>query len=745
MTAPSPTTNAVQRGSLDKAKKMKPFGIFDFAWRRIPLILGVGLPIFIVLSIVLRFFASPVYKVDAKVLITPTKAPSINGRDREVIQGDVGWFARTLVLRLSNPDILREAIRKVPEEARPKFLQGLGDSDKAVFRLLSRIKAEELQRTYMINISMDGSDAKGLAEMLNSVLDTFIEKLQTEQERQYISQLNYLKNERAKIADRVKSETSFLFDIAKELDSNVFLSTGYSGHLDKLRLLQNLFHTAEGQALDRKAKLTRSQKDQQDISKLSVAPFADAEVANFLGINQMEQWTYVETQGLRKTIDGLTTDNSDRKNVEERMLSMLEYLKVYKEKVAEDTRRTFTDKRTYELEEAVIRAKNDYESAESAANALNEELKQTTEEASKISKAIFRATEFTYGLTQFRSRLSSIDLRIDDAELEAKSPLPVLIDQHALVPDRPASSNASKLQIMALVAAFGLIGGLCVVFDFFDPRIRTRAELGAAIGGSGCEPIIALLPEGEESPAFPSVLKVSSPATIAIRDLAVRLLVEHQTSGAKVFNFIGIHQRAGNSAIVLTLARALAGHGLRVMVAELPTPRPGLAMLAGIPTPEKLPKGAWASKCPDPASTAELLPWVTSTADDDVRSSLDKFLSSARAGYDLVILDSPSLMTSDIAHAIALKSDVVVLIAKQDIGKFSDASKIVDLCAAGGVPAITALLNFSTKNALRIRMEHLLQMAMDFTSRLHLEGLARGKVLADQWGAKLSQKFRKKP
>lgn len=746
MTAASPTTpGAVQRGSLDKAKKMKPFGILDFAWRRIPLILGVGLPVFIVLSILLRFIASPVYKVDSKVLITPTKAPSINGRDREIIQGDVGWFSRTLVLRLTNPDILRAALKKVPDSERPDFLRGLGESDRAVFRLMTRMKAEEVARTYMIVISMEGRESKGLAEMLNAVLDTFVEKLQTEQERQYLSQLNYLKNEREKIADRVKSEKENLSAIAKELDSSAFLSEGYSGHLDKLRLLQNLYWAAQGVALDRKAKLDQAKKDQEEISKLSVAPFADAEVSNFLGINQMEQWTYVETQGLRKTIDGLTPDNSDRKNVEERMKSMLEYLKVYKEKVANDTRKTFDEKRAYELEADVIRARNAYDGAKSAAGDLEGDLKSATDEASKVAEAIFRSSEFTYGVKQFRDRLASIDARIDDAELEAKAPLPVLIDQHALVPDRPASSNAMKLQLFALVVSFGLIGGICVLFDFFDPRIRTRAELGAAIGGPGCEPVDALLPGGTEDPAFPAVLGGTGSAASAIRDFAVRLVVENRSSGARVIDMVGIHGRAGNSAVTLTLARALAGHGLRVLAAELPTPLPGLSSLAGVESKQDMPKGAWAAKCPDPSSSADLLPWVPGTPEDDVRSTLEKFLTSARAGYDIVLLDSPALIKSDIAHEVALKSDVVVLVAKQDVGRFADARHVVEWCAAGGVPAITALFNFSETDPLRIRSEQIFRKVMDFATRFHAESIVRVKAHGGQLLARLSRKSANKP
>jgi len=744
MTASAPVLpGAVQRGSLEMAKKSKPFSIFGFVWRRAPLILGAGIPIFLVLSLFLPLFSSPVYTVDAKVLITPTKAPTIDGRDRELIQGDVGWFARTLVLRLTNPDILRAALRKVPDEKRPKFLRGMGDSDRAVFVLMSRIKSLEIQRTYMIKISLSGSEAAGLAEMLNSVLDTFIEKLQAEQGRQYLSQLNYLKNEREKMADRVSREKESMVGIAKELNSNAFLNEGYSGHLDKLRLVQDLYWSAEGVAVDKKEKLEQARKDREEIQKMSMDPFADAEVSNFLGINQMEQWTYVESQGLRKSIEGLTVDNSDRKNVEERMKSMLEYLKVYKEKVATDTKATFSAKRAYEFDADVIRARTAYEAAQAAADRLQGQLKEAEAEASKVAEAMFRGSEFSYGVTQFRNRLASIDARVDDAELEAKAPLPVLIDQHALAPERPASSNASKLQIFALVVSFGLIGGICVVFDFFDPRIRSREELGAAIGGPGCEPVAALLPGGAEDPAFPALLGGMGPAASAIRDFAVRLVVEHQASGARVIDMVGIHGRSGNSAITLTLARALAGHGLRVLAAELPCSSPGLARLADLSG--DLPTGAWASKSPDPSSSAQLLPWVAGTAEDDMRSTLEKFLISARSGYDIVLLDSPALKTSDIAHEVALKSDVVVLVAKQDVGRFGDARHIVEWCAAGGVPAITALLNFSQPDPLRARAGQLFHKVMDFGSRFHEEALIRLGKLAGNLHARLPEKFHRKP
>ena len=66
-------------------------------------------------------------------MIKQTKEPTINGQERESIEGDVGVFQRTLVQRLSDPAILKTALDNLPDNQRPKFLKGLGSSDAAIY------------------------------------------------------------------------------------------------------------------------------------------------------------------------------------------------------------------------------------------------------------------------------------------------------------------------------------------------------------------------------------------------------------------------------------------------------------------------------------------------------------------------------------------------------------------------------------------------------------------------------------
>jgi len=290
---------------------------------------------------------------------------------------------------------------------------------------------------------------------------------------------------------------------------------------------------------------------------------------------------------------------------------------------------------------------------------------------------------------------------------------------------------------MVLVLSFGLVGGVCLLFDFLDGRIRCREELGAAIGGAGAEPVPDTSSGGED-PGFANILldRPGHPASLALRDLALRLILEHQRCGAKVFAFVGSHAQAGNTAVALNIARAISAHGFKVLLAEFPTPAPGLAAAAGLPA-KPAPPSPWGNKEADPESAVEMIPWVEGISEDRVRSSFDSFLASASKAYDAVLLDLVPFARSDIANEAALKSDVVVVTARQNVALFSETRNIVESSAAGGVPAVTTLLNFSRPDPLRLRALTLLATAQASASILH----ERFNVRARETGVSLLKKI----
>jgi Mrp family chromosome partitioning ATPase len=258
-----------------------------------------------------------------------------------------------------------------------------------------------------------------------------------------------------------------------------------------------------------------------------------------------------------------------------------------------------------------------------------------------------------------------------------------------------------------------------MAFDFFDQRIRCREELGAAVGGLGAEPIPSVGNE-EMDPEFSKrqTLRSSNRASGPLRDLALRLILEHERGGAKIVSFVGTHRRTGNTSIALNVARAISSHGFDVLIAELPTPYPGLAAAAEL-SALKTPNSPWGVKVQDPSSAVEIIPWIPGVSKDQVRMTIDSFLSNAAKVYDFVLLDLVALPTSDISRETSVKSDVVVITAAQDIALYGDVRNAVDWIVAGGVPAVTTVLNFTRPDTFRLRVHQFSSLAGRKFSDLH--------------------------
>ena len=727
MSSPFVGLSPIQRGALEEAKKSKPFRPIDFLLRRAVLILVIGTLSFIVLAILVTPFASPSYLVDALLMINPAKEPTLTGRERDIVPGDVGLFKNTLVSRVSDPDVLRAALRNLPVERRPEFLRKVGESDRGVFRLMSRVKAEEVPRTYLIRLSMSSNQPGGLAETLNAVAEAFIAKLREEQESQYRARLTYLRNERKDVADRIEKERDRLIGLADSVKNRSFLQESYTAHLTKVDIIQKLYWEASSDAATKKGLLAQAEQNRKLLTELSLEPFAQERMWDNFGINQIDRWTYEQAQDLRATIDGLTADNPDRKYVEGRITAMNDYRTSYKAQVSELTIKNLESKRLYDLDTEIIKARTAFESAQATADDLAAQLKVAMEEASRVSEAMFSAADVSYTIEQLRTRLVSIDTRIDDSELEAKAPIPVSIDKFAVPPVRAVKTNLNLLRMAALLLSFGFIGGACLIFDFIDSRLRCREDLGAALGGRGAEPVPALRRDGHESPEFYRIYDVvpTHPAVFAIRDLAARLVLESQRSGAKRICFLAANPRVGTTTLTLHTARALAAYGLRVLVVEIPTERPGLAEASRLSAHANHEAGKvsvsadWSAIESGPVPRVDILPWHRGDDEDVVRASVEGFLTAAGMSYDMIFLDAPSIRTSDIAHETSTGSDVVVIVARNDQTEFVQVRSAIEWVAVGGVPAVTAILMFSLDYPVLTRVSYILRSARVMVSELH--------------------------
>lgn len=679
-----------------EGKKRKPFDIIGLVLRRAIMVGVCGSFLGLTFAVILYPKGKPVYKAAAVILIDPAKQPTVNGRESNRIPGDIRNWTRTQLARILSEDVLKEAIQRVPLEERPDFLREKPDHPANPFKLMKRIDADEKFGTYLVTLEIENESPNGIAEMLNAVMEVFLEKLQSESEGGLSNRLEYLREERDKIAERLRIEEAALMELAGRVENKAFLHEGYNSHLVKVDQVQRLYWEAFAAETQAKSTLAKVTSDRNKMLEMSLQPFADTRVADNFGINRIEQWTYEQLQRMRASIDGLTEENKDRKYVESRMKAMNAYLREYKDRVNDETITNLNEKRLFELDQELLMAQSAAEAAERNASILKKRLEEARLQAGEISMAIFQASAPNLARNQLRDRLQALANRIDDAEMLAKAPIPVTIDQYAVRPSSPASTSNMKLGLAGFVLGFGFVGGLIFMFELLDERLRSSREIRLALGGDAPDALI--LKDGLDS-RFAHVLleEPEHPSSHVIRDLATRLYRDHERYGGGVYVVSGVEEDVGATSISINLARALRELEGPVLLIELNLSRPGMREqleMSACDGVESFLRGKRSLEDSIQRDAAGKLDVLISEGDgrpDDL-SALHSLLPGLREDYKLIVVDAGAIR-DDIPQLMGQRADGIVLVTKWKSTRYSLLRGAIDRLVHQEVTAVTAVLN----------------------------------------------------
>ncbi|NCD32408.1 MAG: hypothetical protein EOL87_03210 [Spartobacteria bacterium] len=701
-------------------KAKKPFDLLGFVFRRSPLIFVLSMLVFALILPILPVVipkSIPSYMASGQLLIDPGKETTLTGREKETIPGNLGDFTRTLVQRVGGRTVITDALRRMDKDNWPDFLRKNSDELGNVIRIQKHLRTVEIQRTYLIDVFLKSTSPKGIAELLNNIMQSLLDELHNEQGRQNERRMTYLKAERTKIAARIDRAQQQLLELAEQVDNKAFLHEGYTAHLSRLEQIQRLYLEAYRDEVRKESELSQMKKDRKAIEEMSLQPFADERVADNFGINRIEQWTYEQLQQLRTTIDGLTTNNADRVYVEQRMKAMTEYLIGYKQKVNDSTIANLIQKRRYELDEKVVLAQHAYEAAVSGTDELREQLENAVKDASEVSYTIFRAADSTYDINQLRERLTALNVRIDDCEMASKAPVRVSIQHLADTPSMPSSSKRPQFVLMALVFSFGAMMSLFVFFDFMDNRLRSIRDMRMALGGG------IPLPVTISNGPLEQITAESDPLIYNVfKDIAVRLNYDYEQFHSHRFLLTGLNPKSGTSAVALNLSQLLSRYVHRIALLKADHSEENAAL-----TPNNL----LTSAVMDTERRIDVIHFAV-PLEKAHRQKLSDALNQLDEQYDIIILDAPPLLESDLTRFLAQHADAALLVAREDVALYRD---LVDACnqlVSNKISALTAILNMSQNHSSDWYFQRFHRMLSIF-SRVHMGITHRLKRIWSGW------------
>jgi len=608
----------------------------------------------------------PLYAAQSTVYVSP-KFPKILANDSEVELPYDSYFPDQ-IQKVTRHDIIEEAITKLPYSVRKRSGPALPYEIQV---LQEKLDAKRIGYTYEMSIELTGPSPDGLAEIVNTVTDTYVEKAKNEEFYGLDARLSTLHQEQDRLQkqmdDRLAEQSQLMQQLgvatisSKEGATNPYDSTSQTvrGQLAVARM--------EREAAE--AKYATVLKGDGSAGSTALEAAADEAIASDSGLSVTRSNLNSRRSSLVEEMNGLRPDHPIYQKDKEEIASIDAQMNDLRRKAADHLqdklRQDVTRTRIIELQ-------------------LAQELGQNTHTATAAAPKFQRATELGPEIESLQKAYDAIDDRIRELELESKSPGSIHVSTVALTPLGPEPSKL-KTFLLALV----LISLICatstpVGIDLLDSRIYTPRDVETVVG---FHPLGILLDDDQFSQEISGEYYLRLAAGI---DNAVR------NSGARTFLITSPAHGSGTSTIVGKLSEKLRSLDLKTLtivasaVGDSEIPRDGVDSRSELLPQRRLKNEEMQTTAIAPLTVHEYAGFGRGPRAHAPNPAV-RTLHHAREQYDVVLIDADPLPISATTEYLARITDATVLVVKASTTtkqELDRAARLLDRLEVAGVAVI---------------------------------------------------------
>ena len=604
----------------------------------------VSLIVFVVIFCIGLFIlwkkARPVFTSHSVVYISP-KFPTVLNNNSEVELPYDSYFQEQ-VQTVTRYDILHDAVASLPYSARHRSGPVLPSEIES---LLKDLSVKRVGTSYEMSVGLSGQVPHGLAEMVNAITNTYVDRAKNPQFYGVSDRLKTLNQEKQKLQTAIDKSLAEKAHLMEQLGvATTTTQVGTTNPYDATSTaVRTELATARMQRETAEAELDALQRKNAPANSNAMDVAGKEAIAADPGLAAM--WSALSSRRatLLQEMTGLRPDHpvyqKDKDNLS-----------------ATDT--IMNDLKEQAVQEVQNKLRQDVERARMVELKLTRELEEKTNSATSAAPKYLRATELGPEIDSLQKSLEAIDNRIRDLDLESSSPGSIHISTKALT---PASPERSKLPIFALVVlmiSLTIATAVPVGMDLLDHRIYTPHDVEHVVG---FHPIGVLVDEDR----FPGEVAGEYYFRLAAGiDHAVR------SSGARVFLFTSASHGAGTSTVVRKLSEQLRSLHLRTRTMTAAASGDLDLFSSGDSPRSELEHNKW--NRPDDFLQSPLTP--TDITDNHPRYQIqrdvpppnwvEQTLNRAAMEYDVVLIDAQPMPVSAQTEYLARLADATVLVVK---------------------------------------------------------------------------------
>jgi polysaccharide biosynthesis transport protein len=619
---------------------------------------------------------APKYSATAVVFISPRFIANLEDNKEFDLQSNTQYreYVQQNVRSINRFDIIESALKSLGD--RKSLWVNPGEPlSRAVERLQGALKIEPVPDTYQITIALEGGKKDGLAEIVNTVVNTFIEKIKAEELFGSDYRIRNLRTERDQLAKFIAAAQEERSTLAQKLGVSTF-TDAFANPYDQLLV--------DSETALANARRARIQADAQvSALKRGTTNSASALEAYALeitskdpGLTTLDANLNTRRSALLASISGLSPEHPGRRSAEKELKNLQEERDIAFQKVLT-------------ANEQMIYGQKQSESAKAQTieKGLQADVDSQTAQASAFTRGYQHAIALGLEIDRQRKRLESVEDRISFLSLEGSAPGFVRLFSTARQPDLPIKGGRKVIVLIGLVLALLLAVVVPVGIDFLDPRLHWPGDLERALGLPVMGWLVEKGPSGKEFQRE-QVLR-----------LANRINRDFETNKSQIFAFTSVKSGNGVTTIVNEAALALTQLGKPTLAVEAnayradpryrdPNSRGLTVLLRG--------QSELASEIvPAGNSRADFLPVgdVSSFANLPDLHNLLRILRHATQVYSIVLVDLPPILVSADAEVVVSFADVAVLVAEAESVTKAEVQRAAKLLERVRPAAVAAVLN----------------------------------------------------
>jgi succinoglycan biosynthesis transport protein ExoP len=606
--------------------------------------------------------AKPVYTSTSRIYVEQS-GPKIFAETEEGIMTQSKNYLYTQAELLKSMPILADVL-DVPGVRQMKTFARV---DNSIAHLKRNLDVRVGKKDDIINVSFNSPYPAEAAQLANEVVDSYITYHASRKRSTSAEVLKILQNEKAKRSEELTEKLEAMMDFKRKNEALALEGSQGNIVIGRLEKLSTVLTEAQLATIESKSTYESTKEMVSDPARLK--QFVEAERAKGVYIS-----TGSEKAALKPKLDQLRLRLADRlrqvKSGHPAVTALETAIAHIEAQIAD------LDAKFAQAQLAV--AEQQYRAAKEKEDQIARYYEDQRRQALDLNDQLSQYTILQSDWDQTKKLCDILDDRIKELNVtEDVGALNISILEVARPAGAPSEPQKARIMAIALVLGLLLGGGLALLRDWVDQRLRSAEEISAVLG----VPVLGVVPSMSRRQSMVArgqkVHKDSdSRAAEAYRTIRTAVFFGAAKDEAKTVLVTSPATVDGKTTLVSNLAIAMAQAGQKTLILDADFRRPmqhkifevnhedmGLSStLAGTTTLEEAIR-------PTEVEGLELLPCGPDVPNPSEILNSDSFaglLELLSNRYDRVIIDSPPVMPVTDAQILAAICDITLLVLRAE-------------------------------------------------------------------------------